>query len=481
MAKYYKSSNVGAVQAALNKGGAGLATDNIFGPKTLAAAIKALGGSGSSVADLQRTLNKGGAGLDVDGIVGAKTTAALLSALNKLGSTSSTTTTTPAKTFDKMSTSEKVTALEKSSHDLITKKPDALTKLENTKVQQPKELTDLLNNKPGKYETPQEVKDALAQLTNLEGQKPGPYESRYDDQIQGLLDQINNREPFSYDFTKDPMYQQYKDEYTNNARLAMMDTMGDAAGLTGGYGSSYGQTVGQQTYQGQMRQLATDIVPELWNMSYQVYKDNEQSLYNQLSAFQTQDAAEYQQYADQLDAYYNDLNYFFNKYQYLDESAYQKYVNDLEQWNKDRNYWYQKYRDDVGDRESELSYLYGQWRDDQAAAQNELDYYYGKNQDELALAAAEAAASASGSGGGSGSGGNKKKKKSPDNDKGGNNVQSNSNYQPDSNFESVAGTAEAYWKGGKDWKSYLISARNSGRISNTDFSAIYNTLANKKR
>jgi hypothetical protein len=32
--------------------------------------------------------------------------------------------------------------------------------------------------------------------------------------------------------------------------MAMMDTMGKAAGLTGGYGSPYAQQVGQQAYQG---------------------------------------------------------------------------------------------------------------------------------------------------------------------------------------------------------------------------------------
>ena len=457
-------SDVRTLQTLLNNAGYNLKVDGIFGSKTLAA-----------VRDFQsKNKDSSGKALAVDGIAGVNT----MWALNNYGkSAASTATPTPAKTFDQMSTSEKVTALEKSSHDLITKKPDALTKLENTKVQQPKELTDLLNNKPGKYETPQEVKDALAQLTNLEGQKPGPYESRYDDQIQGLLDQINNREPFSYDFTKDPMYQQYKDEYTNNARLAMMDTMGDAAGLTGGYGSSYGQTVGQQTYQGQMRQLSTDIVPELWNMSYQVYKDNEQSLYNQLSAFQTQDAAEYQRYADQLDAYYNDLNYFFNKYQYLDESAYQKYVNDLEQWNKDRNYWYGKYRDDVADRQTEMDYLSNQWRADQAAAQSELDYYYGKNQDELALAAAQAAASSGGSGGGS-RGGSSKKSSTPTT----NDTQNNGNVDTrqaasktnESFADAVRSTVKSYAKSGKDWKSYLDKQYSSGRITWAERQSIYN-------
>ena len=146
--------------------------------------------------------------------------------------------------------------------------------------------------------------------------------------------------------------------------------------------------VRQQAYQGQMRQLATDIIPELWNMSYQVYKDNEQSLYNQLAAFQTQDAAEYQRYADKLDAWYNDLNFLYNKWGKMSDDDYQYYVNHLDQWNKDRDY------------------LYQQWRDDQSVQQGELEYWSNKEMEEAALAAAS-----SSKGGG---GGNKKKKKKKD-------------------------------------------------------------------
>ena len=51
---------------------------------------------------------------------------------------------------------------------------------------------------------------------------------------------------FKYNVNADPLYQQYKDQYIQGGKLAMMDTMGKAAALTGGYGSTYGQQVGQQ-------------------------------------------------------------------------------------------------------------------------------------------------------------------------------------------------------------------------------------------
>lgn len=86
-----------------------------------------------------------------------------------------------------------------------------------------------------------------------------PYTGKYED-------------PFSYDLNADALYQQYKNRYTQNARMAMKDTMGQAASLTGGYGSTYGQAVGQQAYDRTMMGL-TDLIPELEQSAYTKWKD----------------------------------------------------------------------------------------------------------------------------------------------------------------------------------------------------------------
>ena len=70
------------------------------------------------------------------------------------------------------------------------------------------------------------------------------YGGSYDEQIRDTAQQIQNRPAFSYDLDGDALYQQYKDRYTQNAKLGMKDTMGQAAALTGGYGNSYAQGVG---------------------------------------------------------------------------------------------------------------------------------------------------------------------------------------------------------------------------------------------
>ena len=81
------------------------------------------------------------------------------------------------------------------------------------------------------------------------------YDSKYDEQLADLYNQITQRKPFEYSTDDDMLYQQYLQKYTQQGQQAMRDTMGQAAALTGGYGSSYGQAVGQQTYDAYLRQL----------------------------------------------------------------------------------------------------------------------------------------------------------------------------------------------------------------------------------
>lgn len=103
------------------------------------------------------------------------------------------------------------------------------------------------------------------------GDKP-VYNGTYEGQLNDIFDKIQNREKFSYDINADPLYDMFKDRYIQQGKLAMKDTMGQAAALTGGYGSTYGQQVGQQTYDAYLQNLG-EVIPELYGMAYDRYKD----------------------------------------------------------------------------------------------------------------------------------------------------------------------------------------------------------------
>lgn len=221
-----------------------------------------------------------------------------------------------------------------------------------------------LNGLEGGYTPSGSVQAAQAYLEQVKASKPGAYQSRWDDELTSLYDQIRNRKKFSYDMGTDPLYQQYREQYQRLGRLAMQDTMGQAAALTGGYGSTYGEQVGQQAYNAYLQNL-NDIVPQLQQQAYQRYQDEGTDLYNQYSLVKGREDTDYGRYRDTVSDYYSDLSdarSAYNSERSLDQS----------QWETMLNYWAQK-------------------------ANNENAAYL------QALAAEQAAAKGSGGGGGGGS------------------------------------------------------------------------------
>ena len=114
-----------------------------------------------------------------------------------------------------------------------------------------------------------------------------------------LYGQIAGRGPFSYDPKNDPLYGIYRDRYVQNGRMAMRDTMGQAAALTGGYGSSYGQAVGQQQYDASLQGLA-DVIPELYGQAYEEWQDEGDRMLKQYQMLGDQADEEYGRYRDEL-------------------------------------------------------------------------------------------------------------------------------------------------------------------------------------
>lgn len=191
-----------------------------------------------------------------------------------------------------------------------------------------------LNSLESGYTPGAGVQAAQAYLNQIKANKPGAYESRWDSQLDELYNQIANRKKFSYDLGTDPLYQQYREQYQRQGRLAMQDTMGQAAALTGGYGSTYGEQVGQQAYNAYLQSL-NEIVPQLQQQAYQQYQDEGTELYNRYNLVKGRDDTEYGRYRDTVSDYYSDLADA--------RSAYNtEYSNDMSQWSTMLNYWANK-------------------------------------------------------------------------------------------------------------------------------------------
>ena len=133
------------------------------------------------------------------------------------------------------------------------------------------------------------------------------YTNSYADKQQSLYEQLTGRE-FSYNVSDDALYQQYRQQYTQQGKTAMMDTMGQAAALTGGYGSTYSQSVGQQQY-GEYLQRLNEVVPELYSQAYQRWLDEGEAMLDDYNIINAEAQEEYDRYLDAVGAYWQEVDY----------------------------------------------------------------------------------------------------------------------------------------------------------------------------
>lgn len=158
-------------------------------------------------------------------------------------------------------------------------------------------------------------------------------------QISAKLDALLNRTPFSYDAASDPLYQQYRKQYTREADRSAEDVLGKAAVMTGGMPSTAAVAASQQASDYQMSQM-TDKIPELQQLAYSMYQDK-------------------------LSGDRADLNTLIG----LEDNNYNR-------WLADRNYLYQLARDQVGDQQTADALAYQKQQD-------KLNYNYQKERDAI--------------------------------------------------------------------------------------------------
>ena len=231
-----------------------------------------------------------------------------------------------------------------------------------------------------KYQQSETVGGYYKQLQDYQANKPKEYTSRWKEQMDAAMNNILNRKDFRSDVNGDPLFQQYRDQYIRNGRMAMQDTVGQASALTGGYGNSYAQQAGQQTYNGYMQGL-NDKIPELYNLALQAYNNKGADMLNKYKLMGSAEDQEYSRYQDSMSAYRAELDRLQNQY------------------NTERSYDYGMFRDKASDAQK-------QWANAMAMFQAGQDTP--EIRQIIGLPAQEAAIESNGGGGG-GNGSPKKK------------------------------------------------------------------------
>ena len=227
----------------------------------------------------------------------------------------------------------------------------------------------------GQFETSQAYKDADAVLNNLLANAPVSFSYSKQSTMDSVLSKYMNRPDFSYDVNADALYNQYKDQYIQQGRLAMMDTMGQAQAMSGGYGNSYAMSAGQQAYNAQLNNL-NEIVPELYAQAYNRYRDETSDLYNQYGLLSADRDAEMSAYNTELSNYYNQLNTAMNRENTLYGREYGEYADAY-------NRAYGQYRDNVAD--SQWGAEFGASEDQRAIDNEHWDRSFASSEEQRAF------------------------------------------------------------------------------------------------
>lgn len=204
------------------------------------------------------------------------------------------------------------------------------------------------------------VNQANALLQQQQANNPGSYSPVWKNEADSYLSQYQNRDPFSYNFNEDALYNQYKDNYIRQGQMAMMDTMGQAAALTGGYGNSYAQSVGQQAYQGYLQEL-NNVVPELWQLARENYDREGQDLLTMYDLYMNKENQEYNQYQDSMDRWYQEMARLQDNYDTLYNREYSEYEDKrnmaYDQYNADRDVAWNEYLRDLENQQTAAELL----------------------------------------------------------------------------------------------------------------------------
>lgn len=248
------------------------------------------GSSGSEVKKLQQSLAAAGYAVDVDGIYGDQTAAAVRKYQQDNGLS-----------VDGMAGDQ------------------TLGKLYQPAATQPSTKTTELKSKTGAtsaapdysaYEYDATTDDAYMQALAVlqEAEKAAPtYAGTYDAKLEEIYDKIVNREKFKYDINSDALYQQYAAQYTQQGKMAMQDTMGQAAAMTGGYGNSYAVTAGNQAYQDYLQKI-NEMVPELHDAALARYNADGEALMDEYALTGDLRDEEYGRYQDELDQHWQNVD-----------------------------------------------------------------------------------------------------------------------------------------------------------------------------
>ena len=223
------------------------------------------------------------------------------------------------------------------------------------------------------------------------------YTGQYDGTMSRLLAKILNRDDFSYNPETDPIYQQYRAQYAREGDRAMRDTLAEVASGAGGM-NSYAITAAQQANNNYMSMLG-DKIPELYQLAYEMYLQDKESMVQDLGILQSLDATDYNRYRDTMSDYYSDKNFAYGVYQdavtqgnWEKNFSYNQVVNDrdwtsnMAQNTVNNQHWEQEWNNTLEQQEIQNERYDKEWARDEERYQTDLGLMTRQEAEERAVA-----------------------------------------------------------------------------------------------
>lgn len=184
------------------------------------------------------------------------------------------------------------------------------------------------------YADSSETRQARQQADNYANSYTDKINKGYTSKYKGAIDELANQyQKNKFDWTPENSseYQQKKEKYTREGKVAQENVQGSYAANTGGYSNTYSQTAGQKAFGEYMDELANKV-PTLKNEAYKSYQQQQEDTLNRIGVLQNLDNTQYQRYRDSVTDDYDFMTYYENKYgtsKGLDMSNFQ---NELAHW-----------------------------------------------------------------------------------------------------------------------------------------------------
>jgi len=134
-------------------------------------------------------------------------------------------------------------------------------------------------------------------MNGFEYESPSKYNGKYDTKITSKLEKADNAPAFNYDMNKDQSYKALQKSAQENGRLAMKDTLGEAAALSGGRNNSWATTAAAGAYNRYMGDL-NDKIPALQQAAHDRYRYERERDQKSLENWMNQGNDDYQKYLD---------------------------------------------------------------------------------------------------------------------------------------------------------------------------------------